>query len=136
VGSLQAREVFEKFFQVAMDSKGAFTVRDKSGEVIGSSRYYDLTPTEVFIGYTFLSRKVWGGTHNREMKALMLNHAFKFVDTVKFHVGETNIRSQKAMAKIGGKVAYKIPRLDASPTGQEICQLVFVIEKSSNTLVL
>lgn len=129
------RNVFEKFFEAAMESKGAFAVREVStGEIIGSSRYYELGPKDVFIGYTFLARKCWGGQFNREMKTLMLNHAFKFVDTVKFHVGDTNKRSQKAMAKIGGKYSYSIPRLDASPTGHEICQLVFVIEKNSNIL--
>jgi RimJ/RimL family protein N-acetyltransferase len=40
--------------------------------------------------------------YNREMKRLMLNHAFKFVKAVVFLVGPENIRSQKAMEKIGG----------------------------------
>ncbi|MEY3159378.1 MAG: hypothetical protein RLZZ49_858, partial [Bacteroidota bacterium] len=31
----------------------------------------------------------------------MLNHAFQFVDQVIFHVGANNIRSQKAMEKLG-----------------------------------
>jgi RimJ/RimL family protein N-acetyltransferase len=35
------------------------------------------------------------------MKRLMLRHAFKFVDNVVFIVGPQNLRSQKALAKIG-----------------------------------
>jgi RimJ/RimL family protein N-acetyltransferase len=35
------------------------------------------------------------------MKQLMLDHAFRFVDSVIFYVGERNIRSQKATEKIG-----------------------------------
>jgi len=35
------------------------------------------------------------------MKRLLLNHAFKFVESVVFFVGETNFRSQIAMEKIG-----------------------------------
>jgi RimJ/RimL family protein N-acetyltransferase len=35
------------------------------------------------------------------MKRLLLAHAFKFVENVVFYVGEKNIRSQKAMEKIG-----------------------------------
>ena len=35
------------------------------------------------------------------MKQLILNHAFKFVESVVFYVGEKNLRSQKAMEKIG-----------------------------------
>ena len=42
-----------------------------------------------------------GGQYNREMKSLMLNHAFKFVENVVFLIGEKNIRSQKAIEKIG-----------------------------------
>ena len=35
------------------------------------------------------------------MKRLLLNHAFRFVESVVFFVGEDNIRSQKAMEKVG-----------------------------------
>ena len=35
------------------------------------------------------------------MKRLLLNHAFKFVESVVFFVGEDNVRSQKAMEKVG-----------------------------------
>ena len=48
-----------------------------------------------------MARKYWGGRYNREMKQLMLAHAFKFVENVVFFVGENNIRSQKATEKIG-----------------------------------
>jgi RimJ/RimL family protein N-acetyltransferase len=37
-----------------------------------------------------------------EVKRLMLDHAFTFVDTVVFWVGQENLRSQGAMTKIGG----------------------------------
>jgi RimJ/RimL family protein N-acetyltransferase len=70
---------------------------------MGSSRYYgyDEGKREVEIGWTFLARKYWGGTYNREMKQLMLRHAFRFVDSVIFLVGPHNIRSQRAVEKIG-----------------------------------
>ena len=44
----------------------------------------------------------WGGAYNREIKRLMLNHIHRFVATATFMVGEDNIRSRKAMEKIGG----------------------------------
>ena len=100
------REVFENFFEGAMASKGAFLVLDNStGEVIGSSRYYDLDleNKSVFIGYTFLARACWGGQYNRALKKLMLDHAFTFANKVLFHIGKTNIRSQTAMERLGGK---------------------------------
>jgi len=49
-----------------------------------------------------LARNYWGGLYNRELKDLLLAHAFKFVENVVFLVGETNVRSQKATEKIGG----------------------------------
>ncbi|WP_248807317.1 GNAT family N-acetyltransferase [Pseudomonas sp. MWU13-2100] len=38
----------------------------------------------------------------------MLKHAFQWVDTVWFHVASQNIRSQRAMEKIGGKLSHKL----------------------------
>ncbi len=97
-------EVFKVFFREALESGGAFVVIDKkSQQIIGSTRFYGYHPkkSEIEIGWTFLTRKYWGGHYNREMKKLMLAHAFKFVENVVFFVGETNFRSQKAMEKIG-----------------------------------
>jgi RimJ/RimL family protein N-acetyltransferase len=73
-------------------------------KLIGSSRYhgYDAERSEVEIGWTFIVRSRWGGATNREVKRLMLDHAFTSVDTVIFWVGEKNWRSQGAMTKIGG----------------------------------
>jgi len=99
------REVFAAYFQGAVDSGGAFCVFDnETGILIGSSRYYDLDETQssVAIGYTFIARSHWGGDSNRALKTLMLEHAFQFVDRVIFHVGDGNLRSRKAMEKIGG----------------------------------
>ena len=53
------------------------------------------------IGYTFIARSTWGRQYNRALKTLML-HAFRFVDRVIFHVGASNLRSRKAMEKLGG----------------------------------
>jgi N-acetyltransferase len=98
-------DVFKTFFREALESGGAFVVIDKkSQQIIGSTRFfgYDPEKSEIEIGWTFLARRYWGGQYNREMKQLMLDHAFKFVKSVVFYVGQTNIRSQKATEKIGG----------------------------------
>ena len=98
-------EVFQEFFQKALHSGGALLAMDgKDGRVIGSSRFhgYDAENSEVEIGWTFLARSHWGGVYNREMKELMLRHAFRFVDRVVFLVGPENLRSQRAVEKIGG----------------------------------
>jgi N-acetyltransferase len=97
--------VFREYFRGAMECGGALAVIDrKTDRIIGSSRYigYDESRSEIEIGYTFLARRYWGGVYNREMKGLMLDHAFRFVRHVVFLVGPQNLRSQKAMEKIGG----------------------------------
>ena len=119
------RDVFEKFFQGAIDSRGAYLVIDQAtGQAIGSSRYhgYDEARGEIEIGWTFLDRAHWGGRYNRELKSLMLRHAFTFARSVVFWVGEKNLRSRKAIEKIGaeleetsghtreGHVVYRITR--------------------------
>ncbi len=98
------REVFEIFFRGALESGGAFCVINQTtGELIGSSRYYDLDEAQrtVSIGYTFIARSTWGRQYNRALKTLMLEHAFRFVDRVVFQVGAGNMRSRKAMEKLG-----------------------------------
>jgi N-acetyltransferase len=97
-------EVFKVFFKDALESGGAFVVIDtRTQRIIGSTRFhgYDPKASEIEIGWTFLARKYWGGRYNAEMKQLMLAHAFKFVESVVFFVGENNIRSQRATEKIG-----------------------------------
>ena len=99
------REVFQRYFDGAIESGGAFAVVDRqTGRIIGSSRYheYDEAAREIEIGWTFLERAYWGGAYNREMKRLMVRHALTFVTRVVFLVGLTNTRSQRAMEKIGG----------------------------------
>lgn len=99
------RDVFQKFFLEAITSKGALVIYDKvTQKIIGTSRYYELdeSKSEVVIGYTFLARNYWGGNFNRELKKLMIDHARKFVLNIYFHVDQRNLRSQKAMSKIGG----------------------------------
>ncbi len=96
---------FRSYFDSAVASKMAFVfVERATGRLIGSSRYYGYEPegSEIEIGWTFVVREFWGGATNREVKRLMLDHAFTFVDTVIFWVGEQNWRSQGAMNKIGG----------------------------------
>lgn len=98
-------QVFRQYFEDAIACGSAFAFIDReSGKVIGSSRFHGFDPVarEIEIGWTFLARDYWGGSYNQEIKSLMLDHAFKFVDTVVFWVGETNLRSRRAMEKIGG----------------------------------
>lgn len=114
------KEVFENFFRGAMESKGAFKIVEKAtGDVLGSSRYYDFDEKDnhIFIGYTFYGTKSWGKGINPQVKKLMLDYIFQFVDKVHFHVGKENFRSQKAMEKLGGKkIAEEEVAYFAEPT--------------------
>jgi RimJ/RimL family protein N-acetyltransferase len=97
--------VFQEFFRESLKSGGALIAIDpKTEQVIGSSRFhgYDEGKSEIEIGWTFLARSYWGGTYNSAMKQLMLQHAFQFVNSVVFLVGPQNLRSQRAVEKIGG----------------------------------
>jgi N-acetyltransferase len=98
-------EVFKVFFREALESGGTLiAIESTNGRIIGSSRFhgYDSEKSEIEIGWTFLARSHWGGVYNREMKQLMVGHAFKFVNNVVFLVGPQNLRSQRAVEKIGG----------------------------------
>jgi RimJ/RimL family protein N-acetyltransferase len=97
-------EIFQKYFDGAIASNGAFAIIDlATGRVIGSSRYANLTGDQVEIGWTFLERAYWGGEYNGELKKLMIDHALRFVDRVVFKVGAKNLRSQLALKKIGAR---------------------------------
>ena len=121
---------FREFFDSGLASRMAFAILDRrTGRIIGSSRYHDYQPElgELEIGWTFLARSHWGGSYNREIKQLMLAHAFQFVGTVIFMVGETNWRSQRAIEKIGG---IKRPRLrERAYHGVSVAHIVYEITK-------
>ena len=106
------REVFNTFFEGALQSEGAFLILDvATKEVVGSSRFYDFDAKDnsVLIGYTFIARKYWGKGYNKSLKKLMLDYAFESVDKVYFHIGSENLRSQMAIEKIGAqKIDEKI----------------------------
>jgi len=99
-------EVFRGYFEGALTSGSAFVFIDRtSGRIIGSSRYHGYDPdlSEIEIGWTFLVRESWGGRVNAEIKALMIGHAFGFVETVIFWISVSNIRSQTAIERIGAR---------------------------------
>jgi RimJ/RimL family protein N-acetyltransferase len=87
-------------------------IDNRSGQVIGSSRFYDWNPQErsVAIGYTFLTISHWGGPTNAEVKRLMLEHAFQTARTVWFHIGADNWRSRRAIEKIGAALSHSVTR--------------------------
>ncbi len=100
------REVFTKFFEGAVESKGAFIIIDKrTGEIAGSTRFYGYEESDnsIRIGYTFYATKYWGSGFNLMVKQLMMDYIFQFVDIVYLEVGAANTRSQIAVLRLGTK---------------------------------
>ena len=122
--------VFREFFADALAKGGALAVIDKApGEIIGSSRFqgYDPEQSSVEIGWTFLAPAYWGRGYNAEMKRLMLAHALRFAERAKFRVGADNIRSRKAMGKIGGVLLDQVDMVDYR--GRQLPHVVFEISR-------
>ena len=124
------REVFENFFKGAMESGGAFLIiNTQTGEPIGSSRFcnYDEAAKSIEIGYTFYSKDCWGKPFNNSCKKLMINYAFQFIDTINFVIGVNNIRSQKAIERLG---AIKIREEEVAYFGEASqMNFIYTIEK-------
>ena len=103
--------VFREYFANALKFEGAVAVIDRASDaMVGSSRWQGFVQrlwperSSVEIGWTFLARSHWGGAWNRELKRLMIGHALRHVELVEFQVGESNLRSRRAMEKIGGRL--------------------------------
>ena len=107
---------FRTFFDDALAKGGALAVIDQaSGAIIGSSRFQAYDPADggsVEIGWTFLARSHWGRSTNRELKRLMLAHALQSVARVNFRVGAANLRSRRAMEKIGGHLSDRVEQVE------------------------
>jgi RimJ/RimL family protein N-acetyltransferase len=100
------KAIFTTFFEGAIASKGAFLVLDTpTQEPVGSTRFYDFNADDksIKIGYSFLSRVCWGKNYNRAMKTLMMEYAFEFADRILFEIGGSNLRSQKAIERLGAQ---------------------------------
>lgn len=95
---------------LAMQERGeamVFAVRDASGEIVGSTRYYDLNPAvpRLSIGYTWYAPKAQRTGLNTEAKLLLLGHAFETLGcvAVAFETSWFNHASRNAIARLGAK---------------------------------
>jgi N-acetyltransferase len=101
---------FDNYFNEALSytAKGdqAFViVATLDSRVIGMTRAYDLDRRvrKITIGHTWYIPEVWGKAHNKESKLLLLSYIFDELglERAEFKVAGQNIRSQKAVEKIG-----------------------------------
>ncbi len=89
------------------DQQVTYVIRDKANiKICGSTGVINIDAVnhQLEIGPTWLSPIVWGTKINIESKYLLLRHCFEKwnIMRVEFKTRETNIRSQKAIEKIGG----------------------------------
>lgn len=124
------REVFERFFDLAIQSPSAYKIWHKeANRYVGSSRYYELDDIggSIAVGYTFIAKEFWGGTVNGRLKKLMLDWAFEYMDKVYFHVGAHNYRSQKAVKKLGAEYVSEVPQ---EYNRKSYMRLLYVLERN------
>jgi len=84
----------------------SYAVIDKKDDkVIGSSSYGHIEWAEkcLEVGWTWLGKEYIGSGINKHMKFLMLGHAFDTmgIERLELRTDETNVRSRRAMEKIG-----------------------------------
>ncbi|NQY07232.1 MAG: GNAT family N-acetyltransferase [Flavobacteriaceae bacterium] len=84
-----------------------FIIYDKRTNIyIGSTRFGLINHHDkvLHIGWTWISKSAQGTGINKQMKFLMLQYVFETLafEKVEFRIDERNIRSRKAVEKIGG----------------------------------
>lgn len=124
--------VFRAFMADAVELGGTLVAIDReTGAIVGSTRFQQLDAerSQVEIGWTFLARSHWGGAFNREMKQLMLAHAFTGVGRVVLHIGEDNVRSRKACENIGGRLTDEDEVVERG--GKMVRHVVYEITRES-----
>ncbi len=89
-------------------SRYPFVIIDKlTNRIIGCTRYFliDSYNKSLEIGFTWYIPSYWGTNYNTECKLLLLTHCFEALRTarVQLKTCSENIRSQKAIEKIGAK---------------------------------
>ena len=122
---------FREFFDLCLASSGTLVIEDAlTGAVIGSSRYdrERAGAGEIEIGWTFLARERWGGPTNTAVKRLMIGHALPHYDRVIFLIGAANIRSRRALEKIGGTLTSRT--LDMPIAGRLVPYVVYAIDRT------
>jgi RimJ/RimL family protein N-acetyltransferase len=109
--SYTSPEAMRGFVETALQSQADgdalpfATVRQDTGEAIGSTRFCNVRPENrsVEIGWTWLTPDEWRTAANTEAKLLQLRHAFEQWDCVRveFETAAGNERSRAALERIG-----------------------------------
>lgn len=102
----------ERYIDIALAARDAglglpFAVRDASGDIVGSTRFYDIDREvpQVKLGYTWYAQRVQRTGLNTEAKLLLIEHAFAQwqCESVVLETSHENLRSQAAILRLGAK---------------------------------
>ena len=102
----------ESYIATALQQRDAgqslpFVVKDAAGDVVGSTRFYDIDRgvPRVKLGYTWYAQRVQRSGLNTEAKLLLIDHAFARwrCEAVVLETSHENLRSQAAIARLGAK---------------------------------
>lgn len=84
-----------------------FAVFDAAGDLVGSTRYYDIERSvpRLKIGYTWYATRAQRTALNTEAKLLLLGHAFDTLgcESVTLETSHENLRSQAAILRLGAQ---------------------------------
>lgn len=111
-GKLRSFEAIQKMVEVALAERDKgisypFVVMElHSHQILGSTRFMDISSTHktAEIGWTWYHPRVWRTRVNTECKYLLLQYAFENwnLNRVQLKTDSRNLRSQKAIERIGG----------------------------------
>jgi RimJ/RimL family protein N-acetyltransferase len=111
---IETPEALKEFVMMALELKKKkqaipFIIFDKTRqEYAGSTRFMNIQWANkvLEIGSTWIGREFQGSGLNAQMKRLMLDYAFENMDfeKVEFRIDERNIRSRKAVEKLGAQL--------------------------------
>ncbi|WP_424962987.1 GNAT family N-acetyltransferase [Ekhidna sp.] len=107
---------------------------NETGEIVGSSSFghIDWVEKGIEIGWTWLGKKFIGSGINKHMKYLMLSHAFSKmeIERLELRTDELNVRSRRAMEKIGAKYDGTLRSHRTTQGGKRRNTVIYSILKS------
>jgi RimJ/RimL family protein N-acetyltransferase len=96
-------------------------VHKRTNQIIGTTRLLEIVPNDkkVEIGVTWIAKEFWGSSINLECKLLLLTYCFETlnINRVQFRTKDTNLRSRKAIEKIGGQLEGILRNDKIEPNG-------------------
>lgn len=102
----------EAYIETALIQRDAgsalpFAVFDGNGDIVGSTRFYDIDRgvPRVKLGYTWYAARAQRTGLNTEAKLLLIGHAFEQwrCEAVALETSHENLRSQAAILRLGAK---------------------------------